>query len=307
VRIANPILWILLLALGAVAPPNARAQELNPRAYWPAPTGTTVAVAGFQHSRGAFLFDPSLQVEGAHSKINAAQAALYHTFSLLGRSANAQFAVPISWGTTDGFLAGEYQRRDMSGFADLRARLSINLAGAPAMDREGFRRLVANPQTIVGASLAVIMPTGRYDEDRLLNIGTNRWAFKPAVGVIQPLGNGWLLELEVGAWLFTVNDNFGGTTRSQAPLFSSELHVVKVLSNGLWLALDANFYTGGRSKVAGALAFDEQRNSRLGVTATYPLGARKRHAIRASVGTGLLTTRGGDFDSIALAYLYVVS
>ena len=306
VRIANSIAWILLLALGATGSLTARAQELNPRAYWPAPVGTTVVAAGFQHSQGAFLFDPSLQIEGANSNFDAVQAAVYHTFSLFGRSANAQLAVPISWGTTDGFLAGEYRRRDMSGLTDLRARVSINLSGAPAMNREEFRQLLANPRTIVGASLAVSVPTGSYDEDRLLNIGTNRWGFKPAVGVIQPLGKGWLLEMEIGGWFFTVNDSFLGTTRAQAPLFSSELHIVKLLGNRLWLAFDANFYTGGRSKVGGALAFDLQRNSRMGATATYALGAQRRHAVRASFGTGVLTTRGGDFDSIGLAYLYVL-
>lgn len=295
------------LLLGTIVPHRAAAQELNPRAYWPAPTGTTIAVLAYEHSTGAFLFDPSLQAEGVQSTVDAMQAAVSHTFRLAGRTATAQVAAPIAWGTTDGFLAGEYRRRDMSGFADLRARVSVNLAGAPAMNREEFRRLMANPRTIFGASLAVVAPTGRYEKDRLLNIGTNRWAFKPAVGVIQPLGSGWLLEMEVGGWFFTVNDDFAGTTRSQAPLFSSELHVVKVLRSGLWLALDANFYTGGRTRVGGELSSDQQRNSRLGATATYPFGARRRHAVRVSVGTGVLTTRGGDFDSIGLAYLYVLS
>lgn len=297
---------LVLSMLGAALSPAAIAQELNPRAYWPAPRGTTVLLVGYQRSQGDLLFDPSLPISGARSTVNVTQAGLQHTFRLLGRTANVQFAVPYSWGTADGFVADEYRRRDMAGFADLRARLSLNLVGAPSMDREAFRRLLASPRTIVGASVAVTSPTGRYDTDRLLNIGTHRWAIKPAIGVIQPLGRRWLLEVEVGSWFFTANDEFVGSRRTQAPLLSTELHVVKVFPSGLWLALDANFYAGGRTTVDDVVSFDLQRNSRLGATFTYPLGARRRHALRVSASTGLFTTRGGDFDSLGVAWIYVL-
>jgi hypothetical protein len=36
--------------------------------------------------------------------------------------------------------------------------------------------------TIVGVSLTTVMPTGPYHSDRLVNIGTHRWTFKPEVG-----------------------------------------------------------------------------------------------------------------------------
>ena len=46
---------------------------------------------------------------------------------------------------------------------------------------------LAPPRTIVGVSLLVQAPTGQYDPDRLINIGTNRWTFRPEVGVSVPV------------------------------------------------------------------------------------------------------------------------
>ena len=41
---------------------------------------------------------------------------------------------------------------------------------------------------LIGASLTVTMPTGQYDPARLINPGTNRWGFKPEIGISQTLG-----------------------------------------------------------------------------------------------------------------------
>ena len=46
---------------------------------------------------------------------------------------------------------------------------------------------------IVGASLQVSAPFGQYDNDRLVNIGTNRWSFKPESGISKALCQ-WTLE-----------------------------------------------------------------------------------------------------------------
>jgi len=160
------------------------AQELAPRAYWPAPTGTNVLVLGYQYSAGDIVTDPSLPIAGV---------------DLFGRTTNMQFNLPYTSGLTKGFVGGEFRSRHISAMADARVRLSVNLRGAPAMDADGFRALRAKPQTIIGASVLVQLPTGGYDPDRLINAGANRWAVKPAVGVIWPVRPTWLLEFELGA------------------------------------------------------------------------------------------------------------
>ena len=191
----------------------------------------------------------------------------------------------------------------MTGLADARVRLSVNLRGAPSMNRQEFRALAENPETLVGVSLLVQMPTGQYDVDRLINLGTNRWSVKPALGVIHPLGGGWMLEYEVGGWFFSDNDEFLGQTRQQDPILSLEAHLVKNFKREIWASLDANYYTGGKTTVGSVKNADLQRNSRFGVTVVVPL--RRQHAVRGSFSTGVVTESGGDFNIVSVSYLYV--
>ena len=61
----------------------------------------------------------------------------------------------------------------------------------------------------------MIAPAGQYDDTRLVNIGSNRWSFKPEIGVSKAVGP-WTLELAAAATFYTDNDDFnGGKTRSQ--------------------------------------------------------------------------------------------
>jgi hypothetical protein len=82
--------------------------------------------------------------------------------------------LPYAWGTTKGLLAETPASRNFSDFGDLSLSLNVNLSGAPSMTREDFMALRADPHLILGASLKVIVPTGSYDPNRLVNVGANR-------------------------------------------------------------------------------------------------------------------------------------
>lgn len=295
---SDPV-FLLLLCLASVP---ATGQELAPRAYWPAPNGTNVLVTSYQYSSGDIVTDPSLPVTGVDSQINLLQLSYQRTFSLFGRSANAQLSLPYSTGTSEGFFNGDFVSADPTGYADTRARVSINLRGAPTLDVAAFRKLIIDPQTLVGASLLIQAPTGSYHPDKLLNTGTNRWAVKPALGVVWPVHPSWLIEAEIGVWIYEDNDEFLGKTREQDPIFSSEFHIIKLMPSGLWVAFDMNYYTGGRTTVGGDRRDDLQRNSRAGFTLFKPF--RKRHALRGSFSTGFVTESGGDFETYSLSYVY---
>ncbi len=279
--------------VGALLVGTATAQDLAPRAYWPAPEGTNVLVVGYQHSTGDIVTDPSLPITGVESEINFTKLSYQRTLSLVGRTTNMQFNLPYSRGLTEGFVDGEFRSRHISAMADARVRLSVNLRGAPTMDAAGFQVLRDKPRMIVGASLLAQIPTGSYESDKLINAGTNRWAVKPALGVIWPIRPTWLLEFEFGAWFFGDNDNFQSKKRQQDPILSTEFHLVKRVRPGFWASLDLNYYVGGRTTVDGVEQADLQRNSRIGGTVVFPF--KKSHAIRASFSTGIVTESGGDF------------
>jgi len=293
------IVWISALALISSM---VSAQELAPRAYWPSPNGINVFVVAFQKSTGDIVTDPSLPLTGVDSDIDYLQLSYQRTFSLAGRTATVQLSAPYSRGATTGLFGDELLSRDTSGLGDARVRLSYNLKGAPSMDAAGFGALRESPQTIVGASLLVQAPTGDYEADKVINVGTNRWSVKPAIGIIWPMHPTWLLEFELGAWFYGNNDKFLGETRKQDPVLTSEIHLIKRIRRGFWASLDANFYVGGRTSVNGSEQANLQRNSRFGATVVYPF--KGTHAIRSSFSTGVVSESGGDFEIFSLSYIY---
>jgi hypothetical protein len=222
------------------------------------------------------------------------------TLNLFKRSATATVILPYVVGDLEGLYLGEPARANRSGTGDLVMRLGVNLLGGRAMSPREFAAY--RPKTMIGASLMVKAPTGQYDSTRLINIGTNRWSFKPEVGVVHVMGN-WAIDAYVGAWFFTENSDFyGGTTRKQDSIYSSQVHLRYRFRRGLWAALDANYWYGGEATIEGVGGDDLQNNSRIGFTVSW--NVRKQHNLRFAVSRGAFTRIGGDFNSIGLAYGY---
>lgn len=292
---------IILTALCLLGSTLAAAQELTPRAYWPAPTGTQVITVGASYSTGDIIPDPSLPITGVDSDITTGYVGYLRTLDLFGRSSNLILELPYSTGDTQvehlelGHLSSEYQ-----GVGDMAATLSINLLGAPAMNKEGFAALRRAPRPIIGVSLKVVAPTGRYDEDRAINVGANRWAAKAEIGGMFVLNHKWLVELELGTWLFGDNDDFVGYKKEQAPIYAAQAHVVRRISPGFWASLDFNGYKGGRSTIDGRRLEDIQRDSKVGATLVFPIAHKQ--VIKLSYATGSVNDSDESFDVYQMSY-----
>jgi hypothetical protein len=157
-------------------------------------------------------------------------------------------------------------------------------------------------RTILGTSLTVVAPTGQFFPDRLVNLGTNRWAFKPEFAVSQPMGQKWLLDVYSALWLFTANDSFypGTATRTQEPMGAFQAHLSYNFTRLLWAAFDATYYVGGRSTVDGIENNDRQSNTRVGATVAFPVG--RRHSIKLAVSKGAIVRSGADFSTFSFGW-----
>jgi hypothetical protein len=174
----------------------------------------------------------------------------------------------------------------------------MNIHGAPAMSLKEFRDY--QQKTIVGASITISAPTGQYDPNRMVNIGTNRWAFKPELGLSRAVGK-WTFEGAAGAWLYTANRNYlGSSVRQQVPLGSLQFHVERSLPRRMWVAADWTVYMGGRSRVDGKDNPDYQGNTRWG--GTFGVSLRPRHAIKVVYFRNVQTRIGTDISSIGISY-----
>jgi hypothetical protein len=288
-------LTLLGLALGA----PARAQELEPGAYTVSPVGINVFNLGYVFNDGDVTFDPSLPIEDGSATIHTTVLSYGRSVDLAGRSATALVAVPIINGHLEGTYLGEPAVADRNGFGDIRVRIGVNLYGAPARRLPEFAK-TPPARLNIGASVMVVAPTGQYDPQRIVNLGTNRWAFKPEAAIIRNIGP-WMFEIYAGAWVFTDNDNYvNGQVRSQKPLASLQFSFRRTFKPGLWVSGNINYYTGGRTNVGGVFKQDFQANSRAGTTLAVPLS--RTNAVRVAVSKGAYTTIGADFLGLSASF-----
>ena len=296
------LVFVVFLALAGELSLAVQAigQELDPRAYSVSPVGTNIIVLGFGHSTGDLSFDPTLPIEDGEAKINAASIGYFRSIDFFGRSANVAVGIPYLWGSAQGKLGGEFQAITRSGLADPQLRFAVNLVGAPAMNLKEFAGY--RQKTNLGASVVVVAPTGQHDPNKLINVGSNRWAFKPELGLSRSVGR-WTLDLYGGAWLFTANKNFQGQTKKQNPLGTAQFHASYNVRPRFWVSFSANFLTGGRTIVDGVNRLDFQRNSRVGTTVSIPLD--RRQSVKIAFSTGAFATIGADFRSVAVAYQHL--
>jgi hypothetical protein len=295
------VVAVLMFSALAMLPASiSSAQELLPAAYTPAPYGINLLSLAATYNSGDLAFDPSGPIEDASAKIGFSTLGYARTLKVAGRSANIGVILPYVIGDLEGLYLGEQASAERSGLGDLVFRGAVNLFGAPAMSPKEFSTY--RPRTLIGVSLIVKAPTGQYDPSKLINIGTNRWAFKPEIGIVHVMGR-WAIDAYVGGWFFTDNtDFFGGLTREQDPMLSTQFHVRYLIQRGLWAAIDGNFWRGGQTTVNGAVNDDLQRNSRIGATVSMRLG--RSQSLRIAASRGAFTRIGGDFSSIGVSYGY---
>ena len=291
------------LALGCLAASKpALGQELEPKAYSASPVGAAFLVVAMTRSTGSVVTDPTLPVRDVDATVYAPVAGMGYTFGLFGKLALASAMVPYSWGTVTGVVGENERSVDRSGLADMRAKLSVNFIGNPAMGARAFAK--APRKTIVGASLTFTAPTGQYDGDKLINLGTNRWSFKPEVGVAVPLGR-WELDAYLGVWLFGDNTDFypGDLTRSQDPTVSFQVHGSYTFRPRLWLAINATGYRGGGYTAPGQQPGPDARNSRIGATLALPMA--RQQSLKLAYSSGMVVRTGTDFRTVSVAWQWL--
>jgi hypothetical protein len=178
----------------------------------------------------------------------------------------------------------------------------VNLRGNDAMHLGEFVK--APKKVIVGTSLAVQAPSGQYDGAKLINLGTNRWAFKPELGVAVPKGR-WDIDAYAAVLLFTANKDYfpGGRQRTQDPIVAVQGHVSYTFKPRLWLAVDGTWYSGGSAQVAGGEPTTAVSNSRLGATLSLP--ASRQQSLKISYSNGVSVRTGTDFSTLAVGWQWL--
>jgi hypothetical protein len=288
--------WLVLCLFGY----QANATDSDPRSYSNIPVGMNFLVAGYSHTAGNVAFAPSLPIKNAKINIDSAVLAYSRALDVFGKSGKVDLILPgVSLsGTAEVF--GQPREREVGGFADPVARFYVNLYGAPALSIKEFADY--EQDIIVGVSFAVSAPGGQYDEEKLVNIGTNRWSFKPEIGISKAWGP-VTAELATGAYFFTDNNQpFRSDNQQQDPLFAAQGHLIYNFRPGIWAAFDANYYTGGLITTDGNSADNSLENWRMG--GTLSVAVHRNHSIKVFGNTGIYSRTGGNFDTVGIAWMY---
>lgn len=277
------------------------AQDLEPRAYANLPKNANVVVGSYGFLKGNVVSDASLPIKDFIITSNNFGVGYMHTFGLANKLARVQVVVPFA--LMDGHATVNDERivGNRNGFGDMRIRLGINLLGSPALGIKEFREY--QQKTIFGVSLVTSVPTGVYYADKRINIGTNRWGFKPEIGVSKRFKHVYA-ELYSGVWFYTQNNAYlGDNVLKQDPVLSFQGHASYYFKNQMWVGINANWFSGGKTEVDDLPVGSVINSSRIGATWSMPL--TRSQSIKLQFNTGIFRNLGLNYDSIALSYQYV--
>jgi hypothetical protein len=283
----SDFLWImrvrfvlaLLVSIVAVAA-ELSAPDLAPRADVITAVHSNAVTISWGVYTGGVEFNGTVPVGNGRGTYYVPVFTYRHSLNFLGRSANFTASLPYGVGTFQGDVSGQSRSIYRSGLLDSAFRISVNLLGGPAMEPREMAEW--KQKRLLGASLKIIAPTGQYSGTKLINWGTNRWAFKPELG--ERWGH-WVLDGYAAAWFYTTNPAFYGGPATQpqdeGPILSLEGHLSYDVQPHLWLSLDGNFWDRGITSLTGIRNLaTKQIGSRIGGTASFPIS--KHQSIKIS-------------------------
>ena len=199
-------------------------------------------------------------------------------------------------------LTGINRNPRRQGLADAYAHVMYGLLNAPALPPKEFAGFMGqeNPDVVIFAMAGMFAPTGAYDTDRVVNIGTNRWTIRAGLPITARLSESWApgktttLEVLPTLDLFTPNNDpvqpeFDFQVRglpvgkaisrflpspsqtTQDPLGALEMHLTHDISKKFWVSMDSYSKVGGSTNADGKSNDNQQLWTALGGTiATSP-------------------------------------
>jgi len=299
---ASPRLRAALTLTLLLAARSAHAQDIEPRRWSHLPIGANFAGAAYAYTMGDIHLEPELQLKNVQFDLQTFGLKYIRSFELFGKSARVDLTQPYQIGHWTGLLNGVHASVDREGLADTFARFAVNLIGAPPLAGKEFAeyRARADHETIVGLGLVAQFPTGQYYDDKLINLGGNRFTFRPQLGAVHNWGK-WSAELTAAGLFFTDNnDFFNGRRLQQDPMYTGDANLIYTFRPGLWVASGVGYAGGGATAVNGNSNDNNQSSIgwalSVGVPITHAVGVKFGYVgTRTQVGTGM------DTDTFAAA------
>jgi hypothetical protein len=278
-----------------------RAQFTDPRTYTNSPVGINQLTLGYAFAHANASIDSSLVIAGAKLNLNVGILDYTRGVNFFHRFAWLEASVPIAG--LNGAVTGTAVQGSVTGAGDSSYVFGTLLKGGPALSLQEFPTYV--PMTTFGVSVTITAPTGLYDANKILNLGSHRWSFKPEIAVSHPFGpnHNWEIDGYANAYFFTENTTYHGREiLRQEPLTGLEGHLSYSFTDSVWASVDARYAFRGDSLVDGA----DQHNSQQYITvgSEVRVSLSPQHSLLFSFAKAVLYQNAPASTAFATKYIY---
>lgn len=264
------------LCLGASA---ANALEISAGDYEPLPPEANVLLLYFQHAQSSdFYFNGDKVSDNFKLKTDVTLLRYIHAFNVGNNvSVEPQFILPYGHLHASGDANGLGQT---SGVGDL-------ILGVPVK-----WTLETTNKDIFSIAPFIYVPTGSYNNDDALNMGSNRWRLLLQTVYIHHFDERWALDNSIDFTLFGDNNDFGpgGAAQKQQAQYEFQTYLSYKFSPRTQIAIGGGRIEGGTSSVSGVNQDDCLNSTYLRLSATQMLSATVQ--FQAELGRDIKVEQG---------------
>jgi hypothetical protein len=282
-------------------PDQVYAQFAEAHHYDNAPVGVNQLELAYAYARSDASIDTSLVVAGARFNLNQGTITYTRYFGFLHRTAWVDASIPVA--DLSGSVTGTNVQGSTTGSGDSSYAVTALLKGGPALNVGQFADYT--PTTTVGVSLTISAPTGQYNPNKLLNLGSDRWSFKPEMAVSHPFGSEqkWQCDVYARAYFFTDNTSYHGREiLRQEPLPGLEGHISYLFVHNAWASIDTLYSFRGATVINGIHQNDAQTSFTLGSEVNVSLN--QRNSLVVQFAKALVHQNGPALTGLAVKYTY---
>jgi hypothetical protein len=295
------VILLLSVASSYVTLP-ATAQFTDPRNYQNTPVGVNQLELAYAYAHANASIDPAIVIAGASLNLNQGSISYTRYFGAFHRTAWADAGIPIAG--LDGSVSGTAINGSVAGAGDSSYGVAILLLGGPALSVADFAKY--KPATTLGLSFTATAPTGLYSSDKILNLGANRWFFKPEIGLSCPFGpeQKWDVDAYANAGFHTDNASYrGNQVLGQRALPGFEGHISYSFRDNLVGSLDTRYSFHGETSANGKDQGNSQQNFILGSEAIFSLNEKNNFTL--TFAKALIHENGPAVTAVSVKYDYV--
>ena len=295
-------LIVVCLAIAvSYIPEHLYAQFTDARTYDNTPVDVNQLELDYAYARSNASIDTSLIIAGAQLNLNQGTIEYTRYFSFFHRVAWFEAAVPLAG--LNGSVNGTRIQASRTGAGDSSYEVATLLKGGPALSVAQFADY--KPTTTVGVSLTITAPTGLYNGNKVLNLGSDRWSFKPEIGISHPFGSKqkWVIDGYASAYFFTDNTSYHGVEiLRQQPLPGFEGHISYSLTDNLWVSLDTRYSFRGDTLINDTDQNNPQQNFILGSEVNVSVNSRTQLVFKFA--KAVVHQNGPAYTGFSVEYIY---